>query len=66
MPQKKETQNTRVTRLEEAMIEMAKAQTRMDNALAHLAEVQAQDQSEARERGRLLDERIDKLVIAIG
>jgi len=34
--------------------------------MAHLAEVQAQDQTEARERERRLDDRIEKLVIAIG
>jgi predicted nucleic acid-binding Zn-ribbon protein len=68
-----ETLNTRVTRLEKAMTEMAKAQTRLDNALAHLAEVQAQDESdirqmkkEALEREKRIDERIEKLVIAIG
>jgi len=72
-----ETRNTRVTRLENAMTEMATAQTRLDNALAHLAEVQAREiqrtnteleqmKKEAAERGRLLDERIEKLVIAIG
>jgi hypothetical protein len=61
-----ETLNTRVTRLEKAMAELAEAQTRMDNALAHLAEVQAQDQTEAREREKRIDERIEKLVIAIG
>ena len=54
-----ETLNTRVTRLEEAMIRLA-------NAQAHLAEVQAQDQTEARERERRLDNRIEKLVSAIG
>jgi hypothetical protein len=69
----KESVNTRVARLEESRI-------KMQNALAHLAEVQAQDQTEARERekriderienllaaGRNTDARIDKLVIAIG
>jgi hypothetical protein len=55
----KETLNTRVARLEEAQI-------RLDNAMAHLAEVQAQDQTEAREREKRLDERIEKLVVAIG
>ena len=61
-----ETLNTRVTRLEEAMVRLA-------NAQAHLAEVQAQDQTELREmkkealqRERRLDERIEKLVSAIG
>jgi hypothetical protein len=54
-----ETISTRVTRLEKAMIKLA-------NAQAHLAEVQAQDQTEARERERRIDERIEKLVIAIG
>jgi hypothetical protein len=51
--------NTRVARLEEAMVRLA-------NAQAHLAEVRAQDQTEARERERRLDERIEKLVSAIG
>jgi Ribonuclease G/E len=55
----KETLNSRVARPEEAQI-------RLDNAMAHLAEVQAQDQTEAREREKRVDERIDKLVIAIG
>jgi hypothetical protein len=55
----KETLNSRVARLEEAQI-------RLDNAMAHLAEVQAQDQTEAREREKRVDERIDRLVIAIG
>ena len=68
-----ETLNARVTRLEEAMIKLA-------NAQAHLAEVQAQDQGdirqmnlrieqmkiEALEREKRLDERIEKLVSAIG
>lgn len=45
----------------------------MDNALAHLAEVQARDEGripemkqEALEREKRIDERIEKLVIAIG
>jgi len=66
MPQKKETLSSRVARLEEA-------ETRLTNALAHLAEVQAQDESdirqmkkEASERERRIDERIEKLVVAIG
>jgi len=54
-----ETISTRVTRLEKAMIKLA-------NAQAHLAEVQAQDQTEARERERRIDERIEKLAVAIG
>ena len=75
-----ETLNTRVTRLEKAMAELAeaqvqmqktqaqmqKAQVRMDNALAFLAEVRAQDQTEAREREKRIDGRIEKLAIAIG
>lgn len=60
-----ETLNTRVTRLEKAMAELAEAQTRLTNAQAHLAEVQAQDQTEAREREKRIDERIEKLVLAI-
>jgi hypothetical protein len=55
----KETLNSRVTRLEEAQI-------RLDNAMAHLAEVQAQDQTEARAREKRVDQRIGKLVSAIG
>lgn len=66
MPQKKETVNTRVTRLEESMIAMAEAQIRMNNALTYLAEMRAQDQTEAREREKRIDERIEKLVTAIG
>jgi predicted nucleic acid-binding Zn-ribbon protein len=61
-----ETLNTRVTRLEEAMV-------RLTNAQAHLTEVQAEDQSQIRalqkevlERELRLDERIEKLVSAIG
>ena len=65
-PEMAETLNTRVTRLEKTMVELAAAEVRRDNALAHLAEVQAQDQTEARERERRIDERIEKLVIAIG
>jgi hypothetical protein len=61
-----ETLNTRVTRLEKAMAEMAASEVRRDNAIAHLAEVQAQDQTEARERERRVDERIASLVSAIG
>ncbi len=60
-----ETLNTRVTRLEKAMTELAKSQARLDNAMAHLAEVQAQDQTDAREREKRIDERIEKLVLAI-
>ena len=68
-----ETLNTRVTRLEEAQIKLT-------NAMTHLAEVQAQDEGELRqmnvrieqmkiealEREKRIDERIDKLVVAIG
>jgi hypothetical protein len=78
-----ETLLMRVSRLEKTMAEtaqtlalVAKNQLRTDNALKHLAEVQAQAQAEAREhqrelreyqreareRERRLDERIDKLV----
>jgi hypothetical protein len=56
---KSETLNTRVTRLEQA-------QAHLTEALAHLAEVQAQDRTEAQEREKRIDERIEKLVIAIG
>jgi hypothetical protein len=68
-----ETVNTRVTRLENTMAELAQAQLRMDNAMAHLAEVQARGHDEldamkieAQEREKRIDERIEKLVIAIG
>jgi len=72
-----ETLGTRVTRLEEAMIRLA-------NAQAHLAEVQAADETGARERQaaneaeiralkmealereKRIDDRIEKLVVAIG
>jgi len=62
----KETLNTRVTRLEEAQI-------RTNNALAHLAEAQAKTEDtirelrvESNEREKRMDERIEKLVSAIG
>ena len=54
-----ETLKERVTRLEESQI-------RLSNAMSHLAKVQAQDQTEAREREKRIDDRIEKLVIAIG
>ena len=68
---------TRITKLEETMNELAQAEIRRDNAISHLAEVQARSEAETRERlaridtdaearGRLLDERIEKLVSAIG
>jgi hypothetical protein len=68
---------TRSARLEKAMTEMAKSQVRVENALAHLADVQAREiqlteqrfrelKEEAKERDKLLDERIAKLVSAIG
>ncbi|HEY7388707.1 MAG TPA: hypothetical protein VH640_09365 [Bryobacteraceae bacterium] len=66
MAEKRETMGARVTRLEEAMIKLA-------NAQAHLTEVQARDEEdihqmkkEALEREKRIDERIEKLVIAIG
>jgi hypothetical protein len=68
-----ETLNTRVTRLEKTMTELAASQVRLTNAQAHFAEVQAQGEGqiremkkEALERERRVDERIDKLVSAIG
>jgi len=79
-----ETIYSRVTRLEKAMIQMAQSQTkfqtrvdktliRLDNAMAHLAEVQAAGEKEMRrmkqealEREKRIDERIEKLVSAIG
>jgi len=72
-----ETTSTRITRLADAMTEMAKAQMRMDNALAHLAEVQATETQRTEERFREIkaeslalekrtDERIANLVRAIG
>jgi len=45
---------------------LEESQIKMQNAMAHLAEVQAQDQTEARDREKRIDERIEKLVIAIG
>jgi len=52
--------------MKKSQVQMQKAQVRMDNALAFLAEVRAQDQTEAREREKRIDGRIEKLVIAIG
>ncbi len=61
-----ETLSTRVTRLEKAMTELAEktailvdAQIRHENELSEL-------RKEALERERRLDERIDKLISAIG
>jgi exonuclease VII small subunit len=60
-------------RMQKDQAKMQKAQLRMDNALAHLAEVQTRDEDairqmkmEALEREKRLDERIEKLVSAIG
>jgi len=64
-----ETLQTRVTRLEKAMVRLA-------NAQAHLTEVLAENQTdtndrleqmklEAQEREKRIDERIEKLVLAI-
>ena len=62
----KEPLTTRVTRLEEAMTEMAKSQVRLDNALAHLAEVQAETKQQLADLGKQTDKRIADLVSAIG
>ena len=48
-----------MTRLEESVI-------RLDNAMAHLAEVQAETKQQMARIGRDTDERIGKLVSAIG
>ena len=76
-----EALNTRVTRLEKAMAQMAssqtKFQTQVGNALTHLVEVQVSEiqrmdaefarlRKESAARERRLDERIEKLVSAIG
>jgi hypothetical protein len=61
-----ETLGTGFTRLERIVADLGKAQLKTENALAHLVEIQAQNQTEARERERRIDERIEKLVIAIG
>ncbi len=58
MPQK-ETLTTRVTRLEQLHADLAEK-------VNILADAQIRDREEARERGRLLDERIGNLVSAIG
>lgn len=55
----KETLSTRVTRLEEAQI-------RVGNAMAHLAEVQAETKQQMLELGKETDRRIGQLVSAIG
>jgi hypothetical protein len=54
-----ETLTTRVTRLEKGMI-------RVENALAHLAEIQRREIEESAARDKRMDERIEKLVSAIG
>jgi predicted nucleic acid-binding Zn-ribbon protein len=68
-----ETLSSRVTRLEKAMAQMAESHVRLENAMAHLVEIQAAGQEEIRQmkqealdRERKLDERIEKLVSAIG
>jgi predicted nucleic acid-binding Zn-ribbon protein len=66
LAEKRETLSARVQRLEEGQI-------RLQNAMAHLAEVQARGEEdirdmkrEALEREKRIDERIEKLVVAIG
>jgi hypothetical protein len=44
-----ENLSVRVTRLENALADLAEAQVKLTNAQAHLAEVQAQDQGEIRQ-----------------
>lgn len=55
----KETLTTRVTTLEAAMIKLT-------NTVNHLAEIQAKYETQAHERETRTDERIGKLVSAIG
>lgn len=62
----RETLNTRVTTLEGTMKEIAKAHLKLTNTVNHLAEVQSHYETEARQRDKQTDERIGKLVSAIG
>lgn len=55
----KETLNTRVTRLETAMVLLAEAQTRTEDTIRTL-------RIESNEREKRMDERIGNLVSAIG
>jgi hypothetical protein len=79
MPQKKKPAplTSRVSKLENGHQKLTNSQKRLDNALAHLAEVFeqrdkeyrdmiAQEGKEWRERAKGFDERVDKLVSAIG
>jgi hypothetical protein len=70
---KRETLTTRVDRVERWIEVLAEKQAKLDDVLVVLTEAQIkltqaqnQDRAEARERERRLDERIDKLVGAIG
>jgi hypothetical protein len=70
---KRETLTTRVDRVERWIEVLAEKQAKLDDMLVVLTEAQIkltqaqnQDRAEARERERRLDERIDKLVGAIG
>jgi predicted nucleic acid-binding Zn-ribbon protein len=69
----KETLNTRVTRLEESMQALVDAQIKTEERFQQTEERFQQiarqfeaDHAEARERERRVDERIEKLVSAIG
>ncbi len=62
----KETLNTRVTRLETAMAELAEKMTTLVDVQIRAEEHTTKLDEQARERDRLLDERIEKLVSAIG
>lgn len=55
----KETLNTRVTRLEEAMVHLAESQAKTEETMRAL-------RVESNEREKRMDERVDKLVSAIG
>jgi hypothetical protein len=52
LPAKKETVGTRGARLEEHMAELAKSNVRLDNALAHLTEVQAETKQQLARLGK--------------
>ena len=75
-----EKPSTRVDRLEEAMIRLADKQIELDTVMVTLAEAQIKTEEtfraiaaeqrdrdhEQKDRDQKIDERIDKLVIAIG
>jgi hypothetical protein len=62
----KEPLGTRVTRIEEHMAKVAENMAELNAKMNILADVQIQIHKEMAERDRITDERIGKLVSAIG